>query len=187
MNWPRSCSRPNRPGFISPITAKSGTEENVLIGPASEKPVKSRYLDHDLADVTSRTYLRLNKIRVTRLSRSFLDDIYGILNGVALSPGRAVVPKHLIAGRREVQEVQEVQEVKNLKLLPVPAGLRQNPQPVYPRLQQLFSYARLPQLFYSCLLQSAIATFVAQVPRSLTSIGRPNEAERKVYKLRPSG
>lgn len=80
-----------RAGVISQLL---GYEENVLV--ASKKyPDVNIFLDHDENDVTTASYLELTKNKEQYFKR-YLDDVYGILDGVKLGLGRAILPKHLI-------------------------------------------------------------------------------------------
>lgn len=79
------------------ISRALGREENVLIEPKAKNLRPEIYLDHDPEDSTTERFLRLNRMSTKGLRRSFLDDIYGILDGVALGWGKAVVPRHLAA------------------------------------------------------------------------------------------
>ncbi len=73
-----------------------GHEENVMVERKKGAVRKGTYLDHDAQDNTTFAFLKLNGIDTKSIRRSFLDDIYSILDGAKLGWGRAVVPKHLI-------------------------------------------------------------------------------------------
>ena len=62
--------------------------------------------------------------------RSYMADVYGIIDGVALGMGRAVVPRHMLAGRQDVRVLPEYR--------PQPTGvwLHHYTLPYYSRLQQ---------------------------------------------------
>lgn len=74
-----------------------GSEELVLVESRRHRERDEVYLDHDLDDETTRRYLARNGVKRRYLRRSFVDDIYGVLDGAALGIGRAIVPKHLLA------------------------------------------------------------------------------------------
>jgi DNA-binding transcriptional LysR family regulator len=73
-----------------------GEELNVLVE-STVAPVRPRvFLDHDPDDTTTERYLRLNGRRFDPQWRSFLDDIYGILDAAAAGWGQAVVSRHML-------------------------------------------------------------------------------------------
>jgi hypothetical protein len=79
-------------------------------------------------DATTLEFLRRQKSREPPYRRSYLSDIYGIIEGVERGLGRAVVPRHLIEGssRAVVQE-----RYRSLRL---DVHLGYFEQPVQPRL-----------------------------------------------------
>lgn len=86
------------------------------------------YLDHDEEDSTTHDYF--GPRQSAKLSRRYLDDIQGILAGVRLGLGRAILPLHLVGRERELELVNPQ------KILAVPVGLQYYEQPVYSRLHQ---------------------------------------------------
>jgi len=110
-------------------TAKIAEEELVLIEPATGT-APDVYLDHDPEDLTTVQFLkRQGQKSLAKLKRSYLDDIYGILDGVALGLGRAVVSRHLVTDPR-------VRIVLMPKPVCTPVYLHWHEQPYYPRLHQ---------------------------------------------------
>ena len=105
-----------------------GVETNVLIEPAGRR-CPDVYLDHDAADRTTQEYLKLQGDR-RPFRRAYLDDIAGILNGVALGLGRGVVPRHLIASELPVRRVPRQRPLE------VPVVLHRRKQPYHARLQE---------------------------------------------------
>jgi DNA-binding transcriptional LysR family regulator len=77
-------------------------EYYVLVKRARGPERSDVYLDHDFHDRTTLRFLGLRQAH----RRSFLDDIEGILEGVRMGWGRAVVPRHLIEDRRDLSEVK---------------------------------------------------------------------------------
>jgi DNA-binding transcriptional LysR family regulator len=71
-----------------------GEEQNVLI--EARGGCADRLLDHDPNDTITDQFARLNKLDVRGIPRSYLDDNYGILDGVESGWGRAVVAAHLV-------------------------------------------------------------------------------------------
>jgi DNA-binding transcriptional LysR family regulator len=80
---------------------KLGIERNILIEPQSLS-VPNFFLDHDEKDEISRQYLKMVGKDSSKLRRHFLDDIYGIIDGVQSGLGKAVVPLHLISGKKGI-------------------------------------------------------------------------------------
>ena len=66
------------------------------------------YLDHDEDDV-----MTLNYLGVKPENRRFLDDIYGLLDGVNLELGRAVLPRHLLKGQKNLRIVHPRKSLRN--------------------------------------------------------------------------
>lgn len=105
-----------------------GDERNVLI----EKKNYSGpdvYLDHDENDKITAQYLKMIKNKA-KYQRSFMDDVYGLIDGVKQGLGRAVVPRHLIEDDTSIRIVNE-------KELTVPVYLNYYAQPYYSKLHQL--------------------------------------------------
>jgi len=73
-----------------------GEETNVLVEPSGELIRDDCFLDHDAEDMTTEKFFRVNGGTFVDEQRSFMDDIYGILDGVAAGWGRAVVSAHLV-------------------------------------------------------------------------------------------
>ncbi|MEQ1879263.1 MAG: hypothetical protein ABL958_21690, partial [Bdellovibrionia bacterium] len=64
------------------------------------------------------------------LKRRYLDDVYGLLDGVRLGYGRAVLPLHLIEDQSDLQVLEPE------KVLTIPIVLHYYQQPFYSRLHQ---------------------------------------------------
>ena len=108
-----------------------GYEENVLIEPLAKGWRDGVFLDHDWEDMTTLSFLKLNRKTEKNIKRLFLDDIYGIIDGVSLGWGRAVVPKHLLRGIKGVRVVQ------GYKPLLIPLYLCYYEQPYYSQLHEV--------------------------------------------------
>ncbi|OQW50478.1 MAG: hypothetical protein A4S09_01410 [Proteobacteria bacterium SG_bin7] len=105
-----------------------GDERNVLI----EKRGYSGpdvYLDHDENDKVTAQYLKMIKYKA-KYQRNFMDDVYGLIDGVKAGLGRAVVPRHLIENVSDVKIVNE-------KELTVSVFLNYYSQPYYSKLHRL--------------------------------------------------
>jgi DNA-binding transcriptional LysR family regulator len=78
--------------------------------------------------VTTLNYLKLLRAKPLKIRRRYLDDVYGILEGASLGLGRAVVPRHLLDGYKNL-------EVLNPRtVLELPVNLYYFKQPYYARL-----------------------------------------------------
>jgi hypothetical protein len=111
---------------------KLGDEHYVLVESTKHRARDATYLDHDPDDPVTREFLKRSADKGAQASihRSFLGDIYGIIDGVTEGMGRAVVPRHLIAGARGLRAVKGSHSEK------VPVHLHFHVQPVYPRLHR---------------------------------------------------
>lgn len=79
-------------------TVHLGIEKNVLVEKVNyDGP--NVFLDHDENDSTTAKYLKLIKAKEF-YDRRYLDDVYGLIDGVKNSLGRALVPEHLIKGEK---------------------------------------------------------------------------------------
>lgn len=88
---------PNKEGYdCIPL----GIEENVLVA-HKKLPNHEVFLDHDPEDVTTSSYFSLSGKNKPEHIR-YLDDVYGLLDGVKLGLGRAILPKHLIQGEKNL-------------------------------------------------------------------------------------
>ncbi len=118
-------SKVNAPGLAEEAL---GHEVYVLAGRAKGTEISEVYLDHDMSDLTTTEFFRHNGQKEKLLKRSFLGDIYGIIDGVQEGLGRAVVPLHLIS------DTAKIKTVKGFKSLKTPVYLYRLRQPYYTRL-----------------------------------------------------
>ncbi len=72
-----------------------GYENNVLVESKKYK-FNGHYLDHDSKDVTTSSYFKINPELDKNNRKRYFDDVYGLIDGVKLGLGRAVLPTHLI-------------------------------------------------------------------------------------------
>lgn len=79
-----------------------GNEEYVLTESKRHKTRHHVFLDHDDEDATSFRYLEKHGEAFAGYDRSFLGNIYALIDGVALGLGRGVIPRHLLDARLEV-------------------------------------------------------------------------------------
>ncbi len=109
-------------------TVKLGEEENVLVTSAQYDPPEDLYLDHDTADQTTVEFFAAQSRPPPLLRRGYYDDVYGIVEGVAMGLGRAVIPRHIAEAEKRLEIVKGFQTVK------VPVHLQYFKQPFYTQL-----------------------------------------------------
>ncbi len=107
--------------------------ESIVLGEEIYYMVKSKkyqgdliFLDQDETDTTTQKFLR--KKSNEKLNRIYMDDIYGILDGVKMELGLGVLPKHLI------QEYSNLEIIKDYGEKKVPFYLYFHKQPFYSKL-----------------------------------------------------
>jgi DNA-binding transcriptional LysR family regulator len=104
-----------------------GFEENVLV--RGKKNTNNHFLDHDADDLTTQRYFQKFGKGPKTLERHLLDDVYGLIDGVRLGFGQAVLPLHLVVG------VSGLDVVDPAKILRTPVWLHFPAQGYYPRVQ----------------------------------------------------
>jgi DNA-binding transcriptional LysR family regulator len=117
-----------------------GDEKYVLIEAKGMDKIPEIFLDHDERDQTTEKFFARQRKKFAKMDRSFLDDIYGLLDGVRLGLGRAVVPQHLVRLQ------------KDLRVLP---GYAAEEIPVFLHFQQQPYYSELHQAVLSALMKNA--------------------------------
>lgn len=75
------------------------------------------FLDHDVDDMTTYHFFTSQGQSDVNIQRSFYDDIYGILDGVRLGFGEAIVSEHLIAQDNEIEVVPHKNKVTSPVIL----------------------------------------------------------------------
>ena len=121
------CGSAQIPGALETLL---GHEENVMIQSKKKNAIEDVYLDHDMEDQTTFEFFKINGQKAASLKRSFMDDIYGIIDGVAQGLGRAVAPMHLLSDRNDVKVV------RGFKPMRTEVYLYQMKQPYYTKLHQ---------------------------------------------------
>lgn len=104
-----------------------GYEENVL-AISKKYPASNIFLDHDESDPTINGYFKQNKINVRPSQKRYLDDVYGLIEGVKNGYGQAILPKHLI------QQEKDFKILDSKKILKVPVYLQFFRQPFYRKI-----------------------------------------------------
>jgi len=122
-----------------------GNEVNVLTHSLtyskSKKERSDVFLDHDEQDQTTFKFLKSQSAEPREeIRRVYLDDIYGIIDGVISGLGRAVLPRHLIE-RNSLIEVDP-----KFKAVESPVFLNYYRQPYYSRLHTLVQGALVREL-----------------------------------------
>ncbi len=105
-----------------------GHELNVLVESEKYKSNPDIYLDHDFKDQTTIQYLKDCGRDSSDLTRRYMDDINGIITGVQLGLGRAVLPLHLL------NKYSDIKAVRGAKKMKTPVFLCFVRQPFYTRL-----------------------------------------------------
>jgi DNA-binding transcriptional LysR family regulator len=112
-----------------------GNEVNVLAQSKAHSKTKNVrtdvFLDHDEQDQTTFKFFKAQSSEPREIRRIYLDDIYGIIDGVTLGLGRAVLPKHLVEG------ISSIEVDLKFKAIESPVFLNYYRQPYYSRLHAL--------------------------------------------------
>jgi DNA-binding transcriptional LysR family regulator len=83
---------PNLSGTVQDLV---GEEDYVLIESRRHRSTPNIFLDHYPNDNASESFFRHQGLEFN-YPRSFIGDVYGILDGVALGLGKAVMSRHLV-------------------------------------------------------------------------------------------
>lgn len=105
-----------------------GEEVNVLVTSLRKDARQNVYLDHDEFDPTTADFWKLQKTQPT-YRRVYFDEVYAILDAVEAGLGGAVLPLHMISGRK-------LKQVGGLRPLKVPIYLAWKRLDYYTRLDQ---------------------------------------------------
>lgn len=71
------------------------------------------FLDHDIQDMTTFSFLKSQGLGDVCLKRCYYDDIYGVIDGVKLGFGQAIVSRHLITELGQIEIIPYPQAVTN--------------------------------------------------------------------------
>jgi DNA-binding transcriptional LysR family regulator len=82
-----------------------GTEYLVHAQNRQHSGEQQPFLDHDVDDMTTYHFFKHQNQQAKVIKRNYYDDIYGIVKGVQLGLGQAIVSSHLIRGMDEIQLV----------------------------------------------------------------------------------
>lgn len=110
---------------------KLGQEKYVLIEGRNKNSGRDDiFLDNDSADRATENFLKAQGKKFTKFRRSYFDDCYGIIDGVALGLGKAVMPEHLVADHSQIKISKDFKPYK------VDVILHYYHQPFYSKLHQ---------------------------------------------------
>jgi DNA-binding transcriptional LysR family regulator len=106
-----------------------GYETIVLIESSKHQSRSDVYLDAHPKDMFTQVYFS-HRSEKASFRRAFLQDEYGIIDGVALGLGRAIVHQHMIPKQLSVRIVPSFKPIRS------PVVLHYQAQPVYTRLHR---------------------------------------------------
>jgi len=119
--------RLNTPGIIEEVI---GTETYVAIESSRFKSPSNVYLDLNPDDPATEKFFRHQKGRFPKYRRSYLGDVYAIMDGVSQGLGRAIMPKHLLGERLPLKTVSGYRQLE------LEVCLHYYEQPYYSTLQR---------------------------------------------------
>lgn len=105
-----------------------GSEEFVVIKSPKYDTPQDLYLDHGPLDNATEEFFKTQSRAPKNIRRSFMGDVYGIIDGVKMGLGRAVMSKHLVQSNRLIEIVSGYSRYKR------PVTLHYFEQPYYSRL-----------------------------------------------------
>lgn len=111
-------------------TAVIGQEKYVAIESKKGSERNDIFLDNDSEDRATEVFFKAQGGKAPKYRRSYFDDCYGIIDGVALGLGRAVMPAHLISNNTDIKVI------KGYKPYTVDVVLHYYQQPFYSKLHQ---------------------------------------------------
>lgn len=89
-----------------------GYEENVLVRSKRFK-ANDIFIDHDENDQTTKNYFSLYKSSLKPQRMRYLDDVYGIIDGVKNGYGCAILSRHLIENEKDLEIVEPKKVLRN--------------------------------------------------------------------------
>ncbi len=111
-------------------TAPLGKEHYVFIEGKNRSSQEGVFLDNNATDRTTELFFKAQGTKIPKYRRSYFDDCYGIIDGVALGLGQAIMSKHLISNNPKIKIVRGYQPYR------VEVFLHYYQQPFYSRLHQ---------------------------------------------------
>ena len=114
---------------LAPIESRLlGYEENFLVR-SKKQDLPDVFLDNDEEDQTTIRYFELTGKKF-KFKRRYLDEVYSLIDGVSAGLGRAILPRHLVAERKDLEILYPKVSLK------VPVFLNFYSQPYYSSLHQ---------------------------------------------------
>ncbi len=90
-----------------------GRETLIHIRHRDDRDEDNAFLDHDAEDMTTYQFFLRQQQEDRSLKRSYYDDIYGIIDGVRLGLGQAIVSRHLIRDYPEIRTLPQAHATSN--------------------------------------------------------------------------
>jgi len=94
----------------------------------SLKDIPDIYINHDEEDLTSFRYFDFLGEKKENLQRLYFDEIYAVIDAVAIGLGKSVLPRHLI------QNDKRIKILNPKKIMPMPIYLYYKKRPYYSKL-----------------------------------------------------
>lgn len=107
-----------------------GQEKYVQIESSKRSNRQDIFLDNNAADRSTELFFKAQGSKATKYRRSYFDDCYGIIDGVARGLGSAVMPEHLVHGNSKLKIR------KGTKTYKVDVVLHYYQQPFYTKAHQ---------------------------------------------------
>lgn len=116
--------------FVSSGVKKEilGYEEFVVIESRKHSTKEEVYLDHGPHDNATEAFFASQKNAPRFYRRSFMGDVYGIIDGVKAGLGKAVMSRHLVQAERDIKIVTGYSKYQR------PITLHYFERPYYPKL-----------------------------------------------------
>jgi len=112
-------------------TVVLGQENYVMIEGRTKKSDRDDiYLDNDSNDQSTESFLKSQGKKNLKYRRSYFDDCYGIIDGVAMGLGKAVMPEHLVVKNNQIKISKDFKPYK------LDVVLHYYQQPFYSKLHQ---------------------------------------------------
>lgn len=96
-----------KPQSRSLRTDPVGFESNVLVESVRGCHRPNVVFDHDPEDRWSTDFMKRSGRKISDWRREYMDDIHGVMEATAAGWGRAVVPWHLVAKRKDLRVLRE--------------------------------------------------------------------------------
>lgn len=87
-----------------------GKEKFVVIENKKKSDRNDIFLDNDYNDRTTELFFKLQNSKKIKYRRSYFDDCYGIIDGVEMGLGKAIMSSHLIKNNKNIKVVKVYKE-----------------------------------------------------------------------------